>query len=815
MAPSSKGKSQAEHVNTYNSLVCAYKVKPTDKLLSELEKVVVVLSKVSDLSVFDPKQKEGLNMLLHSQYLICSLENRNPTVWSIISLLSSISSASNGLATFLANGLCIVPTLSRLLHSGPTAVRTTKLLELLQTLAARMTITRREAFLTMLVGDLSTMVVDHVSPHLTLALRVLCHLTRGSYIAAKTTSTFLPIEKLTTATYTQPNDQVSAEYLCFNLGRIHLSPAPPSEERMKSVIRKTVDVFCGSLISETPLPTLSLLTAFLRDLSASPSYGPVLRALDASQLVHQVLTAKEFSDGFNIAAADLIFQFATSLISSCHTEVVTLYELVVRVLMARLESKPSNGKGWEHISSALGLLKTLVEESNMAALSGPEKGILKFQVEQVLPSVMVLALECKPGKEGLMADGALPSFLSVLDLLHILASVSEWSATVGQAVQASKLVPAYRAIMMGLEGEVEKARLATEFVTLATTLKAEGKWRKAREEVLSEPSTLSLVSSVLRAEREEEGLIRKALDIIRSADYTMVEEKTSSEDEQTQWVPQRSETMMSSEQALRIDQMLEKVAENLAQSSLEPVVTEIVESALARRCEERAEVESLSEALEGAAVEKQGLMKALVMKEQRLAASERQTASLLGKLAAAREEVADLRGQHGELSAEADSTREKLSRQLQERQEEIQQVRGEKEKLENALGKYREKSEEQKKSLKQYEDNEKLLTAELKKEMKLKEEKEMKLKKGEEKLKKKERQLEEEQSAREKAEKEGEDLNKQCQQLRALSKSQEAALGKKEKAIQENEAEIKDLRKLQETIFNLSKVRSGSGSGAC
>ena len=71
-----------------------------------------------------------------------------------------------------------------------------------------MTITRREAFLTTLVGDLSTMVVDHVSPHLTLALRVLCHLTRGSYIAAKTTSTFLPLEKLTTATYTQPNDQV-------------------------------------------------------------------------------------------------------------------------------------------------------------------------------------------------------------------------------------------------------------------------------------------------------------------------------------------------------------------------------------------------------------------------------------------------------------------------------------------------------------------------------------------------------------------------------------------------------------------------------
>ena len=81
-------------------------------------------------------------------------------------------------------------------------------------------------------------------------------------------------------------------------------------------------------------------------------------------------------------------------------------------------------------------------------------------------------------------------------------------------------------------------------------------------------------------------------------------------------------------------------------------------------------------------------------------------------------------------------------------------MKGEKEKLDNAVGKYREKMEEQKKSLKQFQDNENLLTAELKKEMKMKEEKEMKLKKGEEKLKKKERQLEEEQAAREKAEKE-------------------------------------------------------------
>ena len=143
-----------------------------------------------------------------------------------------------------------------------------------------------------------------------------------------------------------------------------------------------------------------------------------------------------------------------------------------------------------------------------------------------------------------------------------------------QAVQAAKLVPAYRAIMMGLEGEADKARLATEFVTLATTLKGEGKWRKVREEVLSEPSTLAIVSSVLRAEREEKGLVRKALDIVRSADYTLVEEKKAKHEED-EWTWQRSENMMSVEQLLRIDQMLEKVSDSLAQSNLEPVITEV------------------------------------------------------------------------------------------------------------------------------------------------------------------------------------------------------------------------------------------------
>ena len=92
-----------------------------------------------------------------------------------------------------------------------------------------------------------------------------------------------------------------------------------------------------------------------------------------------------------------------------------------------------------------------------------------------------------------------------------------------------------------------------------------------REEVVNEPNTLALVSSILRAEKMEERFIRRALDILKNADYTP-EKKNMAEEESV--VPKIAESM-SAEQVLRIDQMLEKVTDSMAKSTLEPVVTEV------------------------------------------------------------------------------------------------------------------------------------------------------------------------------------------------------------------------------------------------
>lgn len=65
-------------------------------------------------------------------------------------------------------------------------------------------------------------------------------------------------------------------------------------------------------------------------------------------------------------------------------------------------------------------------------------------------------------------------------------------------------------------------------------------------------------------------------------------------------------------------------------------------------------------------------------------------------------------------------------------------------------------------------------------------------------------------SARESAEKENEDLRKQCASLETLSKRQEQALNKKDKLLQESQEETKEMRRVQDAIFNLSKTRGGS-----
>ena len=60
------------------------------------------------------------------------------------------------------------------------------------------------------------------------------------------------------------------------------------------------------------------------------------------------------------------------------------------------------------------------------------------------------------------------------------------------------------------------------------------------------------------------------------------------------------------------------------------------------------------------------------------------------------------------------------------------------------------------------------------------------------------------------------DYKKQCSSLETLTKRQEQALNKKEKQLSDQNEEIKEMKRIQDAIFNLSnKSRGQSTSGAC
>ena len=213
-----------------------------------------------------------------------------------------------------------------------------------------------------------------------------------------------------------------------------------------------------------------------------------------------------------------------------------------------------------------------------------------------------------------------------------------------QALQPAKVVTSYRSLLPGLEPS-QRSGLTVELLTLASLLQGENKWRKVREELEGEEGILALVAATLRREGESQEVVRKVLVLLKAMDYSIVGEQEVEAAERQEVVT------MGPEQVLRLDQLLESMTEQLATSSLYSVLAGVVELGVARRGQERQEVDSLREALQGV----QGLTAVLAGKERQVV--QVVGAWLVGRLGAVRGELQDIRGQHGVSTREADTTR--------------------------------------------------------------------------------------------------------------------------------------------------------------
>jgi len=821
MAPNSKGKVAVDHVKAFNVAVTEYKAKTCEKGLAEIDRILAVLTKISDPAVFSPSNPEAFSLLLNCQYLLSYLDHKSNTVWAVVGLLTTLCKEDPAVTKLLLKRLELLPICARLLHSLPstTQARTLKLLQLLKLVVDGVVIKRREAFLTSLLADLSSFLS---TPDLSsLSLFVLCNLCRDNYISTKhLLETLSPpdINALVTTPNSTHTDQLVAEILCYYMSKVELSSHPPDTSKVNSYLSKLIDVFCSSYVADDE-PMMSLINSFLSSLSSDPEYRSILCQQDCLPSMQQLLVMAEFSEGFSQSTASMFFTFLTTLTTSYHTDEVQLFDMVLKAVLLRLDVKPYN-----KVTSALTLMKTLVQNMDFNSMPDAIARNLKFQVDQVLPSLMTSFLDSKSGSKSRtkveatthigMDKEALASCIECLELLLVLAMVPQtgWQKAVGETVKANKMVTGFRAYVDILKDVADRARLTTVFITLAAVLgEVDSTWSKVVVELMGDKDRIQLVAEILKQDNMDGNLMKKALEILKKTDSPETMFRVTQEEEETV-IGKVEDQAVVPEQLSRIDSLMDSISDAMGKLEVENVVGEVMQLATVRRGQEKQQLAYMSEALAAADKRISSQNTALVEREEQVMNLERLVTNLVIRLGASKEELVDIRAQHGDLSREADSTRDKLGRELVEAKEKLDELQGEKVVLTEKYGKYKEQVVRLTEDLKQYKENQEQLELKLKQEMKGREEVTVTLSKREERLKKKEKQLDEEMTSREKAEKECDDLRKQCASLETLSKRQEQALNKKEKLLQESQEEVKEMRRVQDAIFNLSKTRGASAA---
>jgi len=821
MAPNSKGKVAVDHVKAFNVAVTEYKAKTCEKGLAEIDRILAVLTKISDPAVFSPSNPEAFSLLLNCQYLLSYLDHKSNTVWAVVGLLTTLCTQDSAVTKLLLKRLELLPICARLLHSLPstTQARTLKLLQLLKLVVDGVVIKRREAFLTSLLADLSSFLS---TPDLSsLSLFVLCNLCRDNYISTKhLLETLSPpdINALVTTPNSTHTDQLVAEILCYYMSKVELSSHPPDTSKVNSYLSKLIDVFCSSYVADDE-PMMSLINSFLSSLSSDPEYRSILCQQDCLPSMQQLLVMAEFSEGFSQSTASMFFTFLTTLTTSYHTDEVQLFDMVLKAVLLRLDVKPYN-----KVTSALTLMKTLVQNMDFNSMPDAIARNLKFQVDQVLPSLMTSFLDSKSGSKSRtkveatthigMDKEALASCIECLELLLVVAMVPQtgWQKAVGETVKANKMVTGFRAYIDILKDVADRARLTTVFITLASVLgEVDSTWSKVVVELMGDKDRIQLVAEILKQDNMDGNLMKKALEILKKTDSPETMFRVTQDEEETV-IGKVEDQAVVPEQLSRIDSLMDSISDAMGKLEVENVVGEVMQLATVRRGQEKQQLAYMSEALAAADKRISSQNTALVEREEQVMNLERLVTNLVIRLGASKEELGDIRAQHGDLSREADSTRDKLGRELVEAKEKLDELQGEKVVLTEKYGKYKEQVVRLTEDLKQYKENQEQLELKLKQEMKGREEVTVTLSKREERLKKKEKQLDEEMTSREKAEKECDDLRKQCASLETLSKRQEQALNKKEKLLQESQEEVKEMRRVQDAIFNLSKTRGASAA---
>ena len=351
---------------------------------------------------------------------------------------------------------------------------------------------------------------------------------------------------------------------------------------------------------------------------------------------------------------------------------------------------------------------------------------------------------------------AVTSCSECLVLLQTIAetSLDGWTKTVAVGVKSSKMHQTFKTICENLKDLRSKAQLSVEMMTLALVLgEVDSGWRTVEGELLGDKERVRLVLDLIRMDNVERSLMKKALTLLGNIENPL-EHEDEVEDKSKPSVLMNDDVELSADQMSKIENMIENVGAAVEKLELDDVMTDVLELADVRRGHERRQISHLTSALTAADERLVTQNQALLEREEQVRRLERLVSGLVTQLSASREELRDIRAQHGDLSREADQTRDRLARELEETRAHVQSLTDQRDSLSEKVVKYKGQVVSLTQDLEQYKENQEQLEKRLRQEMKVKEEVTVTLVKREEKLKKKERLLEEEMVAREKVEKE-------------------------------------------------------------
>jgi len=802
-----KGKNAVDQVKAYNIAINEYLKEKSEKHLAEVEKVLTVLTQITNNDMWDLKSPDVTSLVVNSVQLLSLLDYKNSITWSLVSMFQKIADSSLSNSKLMRDGFQLFPALARLLHSIPSTThnRTLKLLQLMLLLAQDVEVLSIGSFMTVFVKDLLNFINGDDEKCQVSAGLILSSLMRNNYPVVKLVLA-QHSEELTTLNREEGAISLIVETLLFRLEQADLDACAPSA----SALTKILNQICEALklaFRDVDKLQFKFFTDFLKDISRCPKFSTVLCKLDPLQLLADLVAIPQF-DGCYPELWEQYFAFLHTLVSAISGHKLVIFDNIVKVALARLEVKPYN-----MVSSALRLLASVLQDVVEEDLAPADEQNLKLKVDLILPCVESVYRSAIQGTCGEVVSNDL---CACLQLYTVLAGLQlDTCQTNCMKMKPADMLHALRAVFAKLDsGSEYQSALAIQFITLSKLMvdKEVAGWDKVHDEVVTNSSLMQAVADLIRCAdppSHMNNFVVKALTLLNShPEYLKGKEGalpvTIAKVESPRRIGINLEELNKLEDTM---EDLRLASANLNVQEEERVLPKVIDVQHYLGHRQEGQIRCLRGELQAA---EEGLKhKNWHIEElnQQLEAHRGLLRVVSSRYDTARDQLQDIKQQHNSRSQLAEKEMAELTDQLRVAEKKLahdkehsEQLEVENEKLHTEL--------EKTKSL--------LVAAEKECEEKDRAIRESRqaIVKRDEKLKRSLKMFDDEQHKREEQDKKIEKMSKTNTSLETLTRSQEEALNKKDKQIEDLKRESQELQHIRGMLFNLSKSGNAGNSTA-